>query len=238
MTGRRHPSTARGTVRSVHPQGAYDAKRSAALSGVPLSTVHYWARNEILMPTVTPVRTKLWSYADLMGLRTIYWLRQTKRAGNNGFDVPRTSMPAIKRALKALAELDLDLWTESGGPAIAVDRSGKLYLRARETVETTSRQSPLDPDLLDLVSPFPTIEGTKGPDLQAPRPRLRIVPGKLAGAPHVEHTRIETQALAALARRGMPTTKLRALYPLADDAALDQALDLEHQLATNLSAAA
>ena len=238
MTAREQPSTKRGTVRSVHPQGAYDAKRAAALSGVPLSTLHYWARNEILMPTISPVRTKLWSYADLMGLRTIYWLRQTKRAGGNGSDVPRTSMPAVKRALKALAELDLDLWTESGGPAVAVDRRGELYIHARETVETISGQSPLDADLLDLISPFPTSEGTKGPDLQAPRPRLRIVPGKLAGAPHVEHTRIETQALAALERRGMPTTKLRVLYPLTDDAALDQALDLEHQLATNLRLAA
>jgi DNA-binding transcriptional MerR regulator len=59
-------------------RGAYTADRAAALAGVPLSTVHYWARNEILIPSVSPTKVKMWSYTDLMGLRTIYWLRQRK----------------------------------------------------------------------------------------------------------------------------------------------------------------
>lgn len=32
------------------PRGAYSADRAASLSGVPKSTVHYWARKEILVP--------------------------------------------------------------------------------------------------------------------------------------------------------------------------------------------
>lgn len=53
--------------------------------------------------------------------------------------------------------------------------------------------------LLDLVAPFTTAEGTRGPDLISPRQDLRIAPGKLSGSPHVVHTRLETRALAALA---------------------------------------
>lgn len=34
--------------------------------------LHYWARQEILVPSVSPERVKLWSYGDLMALRTIY----------------------------------------------------------------------------------------------------------------------------------------------------------------------
>ena len=41
------------------------------------------------------------------------------------------------------------------------------------------------------------MEGGTGPDLLRPRPQLRIVPGKLGGSPHVEHTRLETLALAS-----------------------------------------
>lgn len=52
--------------------GAYTADRAAALSGVPKSTIHYWARKEVLVPSISPERVKLWSYTDLLGLRTIY----------------------------------------------------------------------------------------------------------------------------------------------------------------------
>lgn len=53
----------------MEPRGEYTAERAAALSGVPKSTVHYWARQGILIPSGSPERVKLWSYGDLMALR-------------------------------------------------------------------------------------------------------------------------------------------------------------------------
>ena len=58
--------------------GCYDARRAAALSRVPISTVYYWARRGVVIPTVSPNKQKLWSYADLMALRIVYWLRHPK----------------------------------------------------------------------------------------------------------------------------------------------------------------
>src|SRR5947209_1603727 len=100
-------------MKDASGRGAYAADRAAALSGVPRSTVHYWSRHDVLIPSVSPVKVKLWSYTDLMGLRTIYWLRQRK-VTHDGWDIPATTMPVVRRALKALARLDLDLWTEDG----------------------------------------------------------------------------------------------------------------------------
>ncbi len=220
------------------PRGAYPADRAAALSGVPQSTVHYWARQEILVPTVSPERVMLWSYADLMGLRTIYWLRQTKTT-EDGARVPRSSMPAVRRALSQLAELDLDLWSEDAGPTVRVDQSGAIHRVTDPYFETAHRQRELPAeDELDLLAPFPVKEGAKGPHLRTPRPHLRIVPGKLGGSPHVVHTRLESQALGGLARAGLPTAKIYRLYPHVEPPAIDDALDLERQLASNLSAAA
>jgi uncharacterized protein (DUF433 family) len=71
-----------------------------------------------------------------------------------------------------------------------------------------------------------------------PRPRLRIVPAKLAGAPHVHRTRIETEALATLRRRGMTVGKITALYPAIDIADVEDALDLECELQPDLALAA
>ena len=219
------------------PRGAYVAERASGLSGVPKSTVHYWARKEILVPSISAERVKLWSYPDLMGLRTIYWLRQTKKAVD-GRDVPRTTMPAVRRALAALRELDLKLWTEESGPAVRVDRSGNVYLAGPEMIERVDGRRPLDAEWLDLIEPFTTHEETVGPNLQAPRPHLRIVPGKLAGSPHIVSSRIETVAIAALANRGFNHDQIHTLYPVVQAVAIGEAIDLEEQLRRNLKAAA
>jgi uncharacterized protein (DUF433 family) len=214
-------------------RGAYTAERAAALSGVPKSTVHYWSRRGILVPSVSPERVKLWSYSDLMALRTIYWLRQTKHDAS-GREIPRTAMRAVRRALSEIAALQLDLWNEDGAPGVAVDRSGGIVIEQDGRAQRPGGQSILDVDMLDLLAPFASHEGLQGPDLSAPRPRLRIVPGKLGGSPHVVHTRLESQALGALADSGLDQAKIYRLYPDVEPAAIEDALDLERQLARNL----
>ena len=217
-------------------RGAYTADRAAALAGVPRSTVHYWARAEVLVPSVSAVRTKLWSYSDLLALRTIAWLRQPKQA-RDGADVPRSALSAVRQALGELRSLDLDLWTEDEEPRVAVDRQGRIHLNlSYAEVEDLARARPLDAELLDLIRPFTAGPGTEGPDLHAPRPHLRIVPGKLSGSPHIARTRVETIAIAALRDRDLPPELIRALYPRLDAAAIDDAIDLERQLRRNLAA--
>jgi uncharacterized protein (DUF433 family)/DNA-binding transcriptional MerR regulator len=216
-------------------RGAYPAFRAAALSGVPLSTVHDWARKRVLVPSISPERIKLWSYADLMGLRIIHWLRREKELDDGR--VSRTTMSAVKRALSQLAELDMALWTEEYGPTVVVERSGQVLVKTEPHHEADARQRILD-DELDVLSPFPSAGGLRGPDLVAPRPQLRIVPGKLGGSPHVVHTRLESQALGALAESGLPSAKIYRLYPDIEHSAIDEALDLEQQLARNLGSVA
>ncbi|HEY6550647.1 MAG TPA: DUF433 domain-containing protein [Solirubrobacterales bacterium] len=215
------------------PRGAYPADRAAALSGVPRSTVHYWARQEILVPSVSPEKLKLWSYPDLMGLRIIYWLRHVK-TGHDGQEVPASTMPMVKAILGQLAELDLALWSEDHGPRVRVDLAGKILVTGAPHPEDASGQAVLaGSGELDVLEPFPTKQG-KGPHLVHPRPMLRIVPGKLGGSPHVVHTRLESRALGALAQRGMDTAKIYKLYPRFSKAAIRQAIDLEDQLERNL----
>lgn len=217
----------------MEARGAYTAERAAALSGVPKSTVHYWARRGILVPSVSTVRVRLWSYGDLLALRTIYWLRQTKH-DLSGREVPRTAMKAVRRALREIAALKLDLWSEDGAPRVAVDRSGGIVIEHKGGAQRPGGQSIIDTDMLDLLAPFASREGLYGPNLSTPRPRLRIVPGKLGGSPHIVHTRLESQALGALADSGLEHAKIYRLYPDVKPAAIEDALDLERQLAQNL----
>lgn len=224
--GRKRAQTERRT--------AYAADRAASLAGVPRSTLHYWARTGLLVPSVSPERVKLWSFEDLIALRTIDWLRQGK-VGLEGEPIPPTAMNKIRRAIRRVHELDLPL----GDPtaySVLVDREGKIYVSEDGHVESVDGQRIVD-DSLDLLAPFGEGE-VRGPDLRSPRPHLRIVPGKLAGEPHVEQTRLETRALAALHDRGYSAGEISELYPFVEESVIREALDLEMQLSTNLQAAA
>jgi uncharacterized protein (DUF433 family) len=216
----------------MDPLGAYTADRAAALSGVPRSTIHWWAREGILVPSVSATKQRLWSFADLMGLRTIYWLRRGKTT-ESGVDIPATSMGAVRAALTSLAELDTPLW-HGDRPTVLVNGNGHVYLETPGGTQTVEGQI-ASGELLDLIAPFSTSEGARGPDLHHPRAQLRIVPGKLSGSPHIAGTRVETRAIAALINDGYDALQVGDLYPYLSAEQIEEALDLEHQLAQNLS---
>jgi uncharacterized protein (DUF433 family) len=53
---------------------------------------------------------------------------------------------------------------------------------------------------------------------------------KVAGEPHVEHSRLTTQTIAALADRGYPVAQIAAMYD-EPEVVIGEAIDLERQLA-------
>jgi uncharacterized protein (DUF433 family) len=220
------------------PRGTYTADRAAALSGVPLSTVRWWANHDVLVPSVSQTRVMLWSYADLMQLRVVRWMRWPKQAADER-RIPATTMNSVRRARKTLSALNLELWTEDGGPSVRVDHRGEVWLTTEPSLERLADgQRALggrhDQDtVLEVLAAFET-RTARGPDLISPRPRLRIVPGRLGGSPHIVRTRVELQAVAAFAVSGLPMAKVYRLYPEIEHPAIDQAIDLERQLAGNL----
>ena len=210
--------------------GAYSADRASALSGVPKSTVHYWARKDYLVPSVSPQRVKLWSYADLLGLRFIYWLRQPKFA-KDGLDIPRTTMSAVRRVLKRLRSLDMELFDEELRPSVRIDRSGELLIKpASGPLETLEGQT-VSEETVDLIAPFYVAKNVRSLDLHRPSDFVRIVPLKLSGAPHVVSTRVETEALDSLARRGFGVEQIARLYPVLRSEEIADALDVERAYA-------
>lgn len=213
--------------------GAYTADRAAALSGVPRSTVHYWARERIVVPSLSPARVKLWSYADLLALRTVYWLRQRK-LGTAGHEIPASTMRDVRRALEVLRGLELDVFHDDGHPRLRITPGGRIVLVTDEGLSEIDGQQAID--TLDLIAPFTTVERTRGVDLLKPAKLVRIVPRKLGGAPHILGTRIDTEGLAALEKRGFDVPGIQRLYPDLTLAAIEDGLRVERQLGENLAA--
>jgi uncharacterized protein (DUF433 family) len=210
--------------------GCYDAARAAALSGVPRFTIYDWARKDIVVPSISPQREKLWSYADLMALRVVSWQRHPKASADDRR--PASAMREVRKALAQLDELGLDPWDgRIGEIPLYVDPTGGILIVTDDTVRDVRGQGRIA-DWLDLLGPFEGAEGAQGPDLRCPREHLRIVPGKCAGEPHLAGSRLTTMTVAALAARDYTLDNLALLYPDESRESLAEAIDLERSLGT------
>jgi hypothetical protein len=85
------------------------------------------ARKGIVTPSGSSEREKLWSYADLITLRVVSWLRSPKGDGL----VRGTSMAQVWAAFAELSDRKIDLWDDSRQPpsALFVERTGKIIVR-------------------------------------------------------------------------------------------------------------
>ncbi len=204
---------------------SYTADRAASLAGVPRSTLYYWARTGLVTPSVSVSKVKKWSFTDLLVLRLVEWLRRDKPEGE--ITLPHTSMKTIRRELGRVEQLGERLADEA--TTVWVDRTARLHF-GRGTNAWIELGDNVSQEVIgsevDLVRPV-LWHGYSGPDLRRPRETLRIVPGKLAGEPHVAGTRIPTEMIAALNRRGFEAAAIQELYPSLSLQAVSDSIDLE-----------
>jgi uncharacterized protein (DUF433 family) len=203
-------------------RGSYAASRAAALSGVPKGTVYEWARNGLVVPSVSPTREKLWSYQDLLALRAVHWLRMRKETEA----IPASPMEQVRRVLEELVRSGDDPWAGLGS-RISVDRDGRIFVD-REEDSRTDAYGQGARDYGDKVNLMAAIGGSPG--LVAPSEHIRISPSRLTGEPHLTGTRIGTLTLAALAGDGYQADGIARLYnlPVTEVA---EALEYELRLA-------
>jgi uncharacterized protein (DUF433 family)/DNA-binding transcriptional MerR regulator len=207
-------------------RGVYDARRAAALSGVPKRTLTWWAQKGYYRPSISPEpRPRLWSWYDLVALRTIDWLRQPKKDGGDGGDEYK-GVP-FRRIRAAIDEIDRRGLSRANLHKLVVQtRNGIPYLNIEEQLVRADGSGQLAmPDALAVIFPY-----KQGPDLLEPRPLLRIIPGKLHGEPHLLNTRISSATIWALHTDGFLLPRIHDMYPEADLEALTQAIDLEESL--------
>jgi uncharacterized protein (DUF433 family) len=215
-------------------RGAYTSRRAAALAGVPLSTVGYWATHDVVGPSLSKTRPRLWTFSDVVALRIVFWLRHEKPTG------AISPMPEVRRALRGLRTVGAQL----GSPdtSLRVDRGGRIYISVTDDStwrpigrHGTTVAGVLSEVLEPLTEYVDAMHRTRGPDLRTPRPQLRIIPGKLSGEPHIAGTRIGSETIAALVHdEGLEPAKVVRLYPGLTESAVRECVDLEEQLGQNL----
>lgn len=206
---------------------AFPVPIASALSGATPRQLSYWrkptrAAPPLLVPAAKRSGRYLYSWADVVALRALVYLRQEK------------SLHKIRGAVARLRELHAGEWEHLSRYQL-VRTGNSILVKTPEGEILDLERSPgaiLDEVLLeDVLAPFSTAEGYEVPSLSRPRPHLAVDPNVLSGYPVIAGSRVPFDAVAGLAEDGAKAADVVAIYPSVNPAAVADARSFARQVA-------
>jgi uncharacterized protein (DUF433 family)/DNA-binding transcriptional MerR regulator len=192
---------------------AYEPRLAAALSGITTRRLAYWRATRVLVPEISATRPVLYSFRDLVALRTFAYLRGDR------------SLQAIRRALRTLADigetehLSAYRLQAQGEKTIAlVKEDGAVDLVERPGQALTVVK------LGDVLRSFP-LGNIEVPNLARPRRLISVDLSVRGGRPVVAGTRVPYDVVAGLVRDGVTPEDVATFYPSVDAAGARDAYD-------------
>jgi uncharacterized protein (DUF433 family)/DNA-binding transcriptional MerR regulator len=206
---------------------AFPVPIASVLTGASPRQLAYWRKSTksappLLVPEGKRSGRYLYSWADIVALRSIVYLRQEK------------SLPRIRRAVDLLRRLEADTWTHLGRyrlirtpTTIVVQTPAGEYLDLEQQPGTVLDEVLMD----DVLAPFETTGGRMVPALQRPRPRLAVDPHILGGYPVIAGSRVPFDVVASLADDELDADEIADVYPSVDREAIGDAVSFARQVA-------
>ncbi|HKA69422.1 MAG TPA: DUF433 domain-containing protein [Actinomycetes bacterium] len=195
---------------------AFPPAMTAALSGATIRQLGYWRRpgrrGVLLVPEVSVQPLILYSFRDVLALRSFVYLRRTH------------SLQAIRTAVSTLRHLGegehLSTYrlVSTGDSIVLVQNDELTDLAGRPGHRVIAT-------LLEIVEPFSARDGVVVPALFRPRTNLEVDPDVRGGVPVIAGTRVPYDIVAGLVNDGMTPAQIRDLYPSVSDAAALDAVD-------------
>jgi uncharacterized protein (DUF433 family) len=197
---------------------------TSALTGASVYQLRRWRRTRLLVPEVRAYRPPLYSFRDVVAVRTVVWLRK------------EVSLQRIRRALANLPVFD---FTEhpaqykfaTDGVSIGVldeyDQVVDLVLKPGQ-IQVFS--------LAEVFRKFQTKQGQLVADFQQPKNHLEVRAARLGGWPTIANTRVPYDDVANLLREGDVTPdEVPSFYPsVSPEAALD-ALEFDREVRSRVA---
>jgi uncharacterized protein (DUF433 family) len=198
-------------VRMSYPQNL-----AAALSGATPWQLSHWrnpkaSKGPVLIPEVSAERPILYSFRDVVALRTFVKLRQG------------TSLQKIRRAVATLRE-DLGLRSHLSSYQLVGDGTSIYLVDPDQAVDLLRRGNVVIHEFVEVLRPF-YVEGRWIPDLLQPRPNVEVDPAVRGGEPVIAGTRIPYSEVASLVRDGVARDTVGEFYPGVSAEAADDAFD-------------
>lgn len=193
---------------------SFPDKLTSTLSGVTMSQLYDWRRKDILLPEVSPSNPALYSFRDVLALRTIAFLRA------------KVSLQKVRTAFETLRKYDLVEHPSayrfgSDGKTIVVrDNDGSVLDLVRKKGQT--ELFTLD----EIFEPFKNFNGDQVVDFKRPRPGLELDNRRLGGWPTIAGTRVPYDSIAQLFADGYYKVEdVEHFYPNVSVEAARDAID-------------
>jgi uncharacterized protein (DUF433 family)/DNA-binding transcriptional MerR regulator len=206
---------------------AFPVPITSVLTGATVAQLAYWRKDTPSAPALLVPEGKrsgryLYSWADVVALRSIVYLRSEK------------SLPRIRQAVAQLRRLEADQWSHLARYTL-VSTPKTIVVRTPDGQLLDVGRHPgtvLDEVLMeDVLEPFDTRTGRLVPALKRPRPHITVDPGVLGGYPVLAGTRLPFDSVAALAADDLDADDIAAIYPSASAEAIADATDFAEQVA-------
>lgn len=206
---------------------AFPVPIACVLSGASVDQLAYWRKATrsappLLVPEAKRSGRYLYSWSDVVALRSIVYLRQEK------------SLPRVRRAVELLRTLEADEWEHLARYTLINTKTSILVRTQSGQLLDLERQpgTVLNEVLMrDVLASFVTRDGRDVPDLEKPRRLLTVNPRVLAGYPVIAGTRVPFDVVAGLADDGVPTAEIVEMYPSVDPESVADASDFAEQVA-------
>jgi uncharacterized protein (DUF433 family) len=196
---------------------SYEPRLAAALSGATVRQLAHWrlskdGREPILVPELTSERASLYSFRDVVALRTCVKLRK------------ESSLQKIRKALNTL-RVDLAEVEHLSEYRLVSDGS-TIYLAGPDhAVDLVKKKANLViTEFLDVLAPFYK-DGRHIPALLQPREHLKVDPAVRGGEPVIAGTRIPFSDVATLIRDGVAPQRIGEFFPGVSPQAAEDAED-------------
>ena len=195
---------------------AYPPYMAAALSGATLRQLGHWRRETesgaVLVPEISAQRPILYSFRDVVALRTCVYLRKD------------SSLQKVRRAignLRGLGEHDhLSQYT-------LVSDHNSIVLVDKDTAVDLVKQpgQTVIAEMSNVLAPFINKRDIEVPALFQPRDHIVVNPEVRAGHPVIEGTRVPYETVAELVADGVAPADIETYYPAVDASAAEDAVD-------------
>ncbi|MCZ4325205.1 DUF433 domain-containing protein [Brachybacterium paraconglomeratum] len=197
---------------------SYPINLASILTGNTVSQLHRLRSKGIVIPEVRPYRPPLYSFRDLLALRTIAFLRG------------RTSAQRITRAFQSLDLLDLSAHPSeytlgTDGSSIYVDRDGVATDLVRSPGSTTVFS------FAEVTEAFKDFNDADVVPFHRPSRHVEVNAERLGGWPTVRGTRIAYETIGNLVDNDTVTTEdVEYYYPSVTPEIAGDVLDFHRRV--------
>lgn len=168
----------------------FDIALASKLTGATPYQLKRWRKTSLLVPEVSPARPPLYSYRDLVALRSMVFLRA------------KTSSQKLTKAWHTLESLDVEDLADHPASYRFGTNGKTIYVRTPEGTVIDITKTPGNAvdeyTFEELFQPFENFKHQQVVNFERPAPHLRVHPRTLGGFPVVDGTRVPFDVVAQM----------------------------------------